>query len=72
MPAVRDTMKLHRETIEAAERHTKKKKSGPHKSSRVITTSVDLRVWQTALEIAEGNRSRIKVISPTEVIVLNP
>jgi hypothetical protein len=41
-------------------------------STRVVDRSVDPRVWRTALRLAHGDASRLRVDGPTAVVVLNP
>jgi len=50
----------------AARQHRSSARSGP-----VLVTRVHPRVWATAIELANGDTSRIRVISPTTVVVRN-
>lgn len=73
MTAVRDSASLHPKTVSEYQSHTKRKpRRKPNKNLRGRYIKVDPRVWRTALKLAQGDNSRIKVISDTEVIVSNP
>lgn len=71
MAKVRDTARLHTKTVSEAASHVKKPSRTPGKRAAITTTKVDLRVWRTALKLAQGDRSRIDVVHSTEVIVKN-
>jgi hypothetical protein len=58
-------MSVHRDAVAKLPRRTGSR-SGPVRAERV-----DPRVWQTALRLADGDRSRIRVISPRKVEVIN-
>ncbi len=47
-------------------RHPGKQRNGP-----VTTTHVSPAAWVTALGLADGDRSRLRVISATTVVVVN-
>lgn len=70
MNKVRDTMTLHHKTVSEYQKHitTKTVRSA---QNRVRKIQVDQRVWVTAMKLAKRDVTRLKVISPTEVIVLN-
>jgi hypothetical protein len=46
-----------------------KPRQAPTRQPHVHVIQVDPRVWRTALHLAGRDRSRIQVVSPTEVIV---
>lgn len=69
---VRDVARLHSKTVEDHHKHIKGKVRGARKAAnRVQTMKVDPRVWKKALQIAQGDRSKIIVLSETEVVVTN-
>lgn len=73
MTTVRDSASLHPKTVSEYQSHTKKRAPRkPNKNLRGRYIKVDPRVWRTALKLAKGDNSRIKVVSDTEVIVSNP
>ncbi len=57
--------RLHTMAV-AARWRVEKSRNGP-----VVTIRVDPLVWAVALEVADGDVQRIKVISATEVLVKN-
>lgn len=69
------TANVHETTVKRAHelaRLAKKRKGrGEAKNSRVQSVVIDPRVWQTAMELANGDVTRIQVISETEVLVVN-
>jgi len=71
MATVRDTARLHPETVTNHAKHARKYKRSS-KQSEVKVIKVDPRVWRTAMRLAKGDRSRIVVMGTEEVIVLNP
>ena len=73
MSTVRDTARLHPETVTNYKSHTKKKpRKKPAANLRGRYVKVDPRVWGTAMKLAKGDAKRLKVIHETEVIVNNP
>lgn len=73
MPAVRDTARLHPETVSNHTVHTKRKpRKKPNRALRGREIKVDPRVWHTAMKLAKGDNGRIVIVSSTEVIVRNP
>lgn len=71
MPTVRDSMKLHQETVAEAEKHFKRRASSKPRSSRVAKTQMDNRIWSTAKELAEGDVRRVVRKGPDTVYVIN-
>lgn len=72
MTTVREDVSVHPKTItEFSEKPKSSRKRGSNKSSKITKVTVDPRIWETALKLAEGDALRIKVIHETEVIVLN-
>ena len=76
MTNVKKTTGVHEKTVKDAAKHAaanapKRKGRGPSKSSSVSKINVDPRVWIQAKELADGDLGRLKVVSPTEVIVNN-
>lgn len=72
MTKVRDSVRFHTNLDKLPEHGRKRAPRSPSKSSRITATQVDLRVWRTALKLSKGDRSRIEVISSSEVVVHNP
>ena len=72
MATVRETTRLHHKTVSNHQRHTKRKSRSSARRSKVTHTKVDPRVWKAALSLAGHDRSRLKILSSTEVVVLNP
>lgn len=72
---VRDVVVLHPETVSKGEelaKEAKRNKRKPYKP-RIKTDhiKVDPRVWEKAMELAEGEHRRLYVQSSTEIIVMN-
>lgn len=71
---VQQQASLHEKAVQAVARNEIKKYSRPPTHARTLATynrniKVDIRVWRTAMKLAHGDKSRIKVIHETEVIV---
>ena len=47
------------------------RKSPGSRSGGVTSTQVDPQVWATALKAADGDKSRLRIVSKTEVVILN-
>lgn len=47
------------------------RRSPARHSGRVTFTQVNAEVWKKALEVAGGDKSRLRIVSETEVVVLN-
>lgn len=66
---------LHERTVQDAEKHaltyarSAKPTTKRSRNGRVVNLKVDRRVWKTAMELANGDGSRIEIISETEVRV---
>lgn len=60
---VRDSFQV---TADAAGKHPRTRRT---RSAEVVVSRVDARVWATALELAEGDVSRLIVRSETAVTV---
>jgi hypothetical protein len=75
MTALPQIASVHESTVKAAASHaasaTKPRKPRPRRKATTHHVTVDLRVWAKALELAGGKITRIKVVGPDEVIVLN-
>lgn len=67
----REAARLHHATVSNWGDHRKKVLRIKGKSSRITTLRVDLRVWQTALTLCDGNPRRLQVIDAKTVIVHN-
>jgi hypothetical protein len=69
---VEDVVRLHHKTVQHYHHHiirpARVKDGIKHKAT---TIRVDLRVWKTALDLAKGDVTRIKVRSEIEVVVVN-
>ena len=63
---VRPSFKTHHAAGRAAGSRARVRRAGP-----VTTTQVDRAVRELALIFADGNAARLRIISPTEVIVEN-
>jgi hypothetical protein len=68
---VRDTARLHPQTVANYGQHLKRQTRTSSLRMQTQVTRVNLDVWRTALRLAEGDATRIVVHSPTEVIVVN-
>lgn len=47
------------------------RKMPDNKNGSVTSSQVDPQVWAAALKAADGDKSRLKIVSETEVIILN-
>lgn len=72
MPQVRKQARLHPATVSNYTKHIKRDISKTMKASPVTIIKIHKGVWEKALKIAGGDRQRIEVVSPEEVIVHNP
>jgi hypothetical protein len=73
-PTFPEVSRLHEKTVQEAERHAAQYNRRPRKPPEVPGLShvtVHPTVWETALDLAEGNWRRIQILSATEVIVAN-
>jgi hypothetical protein len=75
MTALPAMASVHESTVKAAASHaasaTKPRKPRSRRKTVTNHVKVDERVWAKALELAKGKVTRIKVVGPAEVIVLN-
>ena len=64
--------RLHHKTVSNYEKHTVRHRTMGRKArERMSVMKVDPRVWEVALNAANGDRSRIQIISETAVRVVN-
>jgi hypothetical protein len=73
MSELQNTTRLHPKTVSEHEQHVKKRRGQAkvRKNGKVRHVKVDSRVWGAAMELAEGDRQRLEVKAPDEVVVLN-
>jgi len=71
MPKVRETVSLHPKTVSEAQSHVRRKSGQRQMQNAIDSVKVDLRVWRTAMRLARGDRTRIKVESAESVVVVN-
>jgi len=77
MPKVQREASLHEKAVQqvASESITfaaTRRGRGPARNSRVVTRRLcDPLAWRVALELAGGDAKRLRVLSPTEVRVVN-
>lgn len=72
---VRDVAILHPETVTKAEDIIKERKAAkrkPRTKTDLSKITVMPEIWQKAMELAQGDTTRIKVESETSVLVKNP
>lgn len=50
----------------------KQTKTAPKSKTDLQCTKVDPRVWEVAIHLAKQDRSRLTILSETEVVVQNP
>lgn len=68
---------VHEKTVQDAQKHAdahKKPRRRSRPTRKAVTTKeikVDPRVWKAAFAAAGGDPSRLKIISATEVLVVN-
>ena len=71
MPRVRETCRLHPETVSNATSHTRLKTRKARTTLKLTYLKVDPEVWSKAKRLAGNDPRRIDIISPTTVIVRN-
>ena len=73
MPSIRNNARLSAKTVSETPKHNNltKKRRESHKPQPVRKLLVDPRIWRTALKLAKGDATRIKVINEQEVLVTN-
>ena len=75
MPKVQREASLHEKAVQRVARDSltfpARRGRGPQRNSSVTSRVVDPLAWSVALELAGGDVKRLRVLSPTEVRVVN-
>lgn len=71
MDKVRKVVNLHPKTVTEYKSHEKRKPRAKGKRNPVVDKSVDKRVWKKAMELAEGDATRIVNRKRDSVVVVN-